>query len=404
MHMKGKIAERIALRMLSLGFMAWLVLTGAAYGQSASHFLGTLSAINGDTLTVKTAQGDERQVQVPSTAEVKRVAPGQTSLSAAVPMPFSELAAGDRVLIWIDPNSPAGSAQALRVVAIKQADIAQKQQQETEDWQKRGLGGLVKSVDATTGTIVLTVGAGPSMKTVTIHTTKATILKRYAAASVSYSSAQPAPFEAIHSRDQLMARGDKSADGSEVNAEEVVSGSFRNISGVILSLDPAHSTFTLKDLATKKPVTVQVPEDTQMRQLPPEVAQTLAARLKGDAAATGAKRPGAGPNSPSRPVPPPAPAAESGAPAQPQHHGWMQRGGGQGSMDPQQMLSHAPVIHFADLKKGVAVMLVATAGDAQVTAITLVSGVEPLLEAPASQNLLANWSMSSSAPEGGEAQ
>jgi hypothetical protein len=40
------------------------------------------------------------------------------------------------------------------------------------------------------------------------------------------------------------------------------------------------------------------------------------------------------------------------------------------------------------------VMVVATDGTTDVTAITLVAGVEPLLEAPeASQSLLNNWSM-----------
>jgi hypothetical protein len=45
-------------------------------------------------------------------------------------------------------------------------------------------------------------------------------------------------------------------------------------------------------------------------------------------------------------------------------------------------------------------MLVSTEGTTEVTAITLLAGVEPLLEAPAaSQNLLSNWSMSSGAPD-----
>jgi len=67
-----------------------------------------------------------------------------------------------------------------------------------------------------------------------------------------------------------------------------------------------------------------------------------------------------------------------------------------GGGDPQQMLSHAPAIQIADLKKGEAVMLVSTEGTTDVTAITLLAGVEPLLESPAaSQNLLSNWSMSS---------
>jgi hypothetical protein len=72
----------------------------------------------------------------------------------------------------------------------------------------------------------------------------------------------------------------------------------------------------------------------------------------------------------------------------------MGTGAGAGGGDPQQMLSRAPAIQIADLKKGDAVMVVATDGSTDVTAITLVAGVEPLLQAPeASQSLLNNWSM-----------
>jgi hypothetical protein len=50
-------------------------------------------------------------------------------------------------------------------------------------------------------------------------------------------------------------------------------------------------------------------------------------------------------------------------------------------------------------------MLVATAGASDVTAITLLTGVEPLLEAPeASRDLLANWSMGSGGGAEAEAQ
>jgi len=358
--------------------MALLACGTMARAQAASHFLGTVTAINGTTLTLKTQQGDEHQVEVPSSASLKRIEPGQTSLSAAVAMQFSELATGDRVLVWTDPNVTTGTPQAIRVVAIKAQDLAQKQQQETEDWQKRGVGGLVKSVDPATGTIVITSGAGPAAKTVVIHTTSATVLKRYAPASVSYALARPAPITDVHPGDQLMARGNKNEDGVDIAAEEIISGSFRNISGVISSLDPAKSTFMIKDLATKKQVTVQVQPDAQMRRLPDRMAQFLAARLKGTTPGQGARGGAEGANG-------------SGA----QHAGGPGGPGGPGGMDPQQMLSRAPVIHFADLQKGEAVMLVASPGDSQVTAITLVAGVEPLLEAPASQDLLANWSMGS---------
>ena len=50
-------------------------------------------------------------------------------------------------------------------------------------------------------------------------------------------------------------------------------------------------------------------------------------------------------------------------------------------------------------------MLVATSGASDLTAITLLTGVEPLLEAPeASRSLLANWSMGSGGGAEAESQ
>jgi hypothetical protein len=64
------------------------------------------------------------------------------------------------------------------------------------------------------------------------------------------------------------------------------------------------------------------------------------------------------------------------------------------------MLNRAPAIQLGDLQTGEAVMLVSTDGTSEVTAITLLAGVEPLLEAPAaSKDLLSNWSMNTSAPD-----
>lgn len=381
--MKDWLERRIALAWVAMALAAWLS-AAVVHAQAASHFLGTVTAINGDTLSIKPAQGEERQVQVPATAELKRIEPGQTSLGGAAAMQFSEIATGDRVLVWIDPNSTSSTPTALRVVAIKAADLARKRQEEQMDWELHGVAGLVKSTDPAAGTIVIATGAGATLRSITIHTTKSTILKRYAPASISYSSAQPAPFDTIHAGDELRARGEKNSQGTELTAAEIVSGSFRNVSGLIVSLDSANSTFVVKDLTSKKPVTVAVPADAQMRELPERMAQFLATRLKGAAAGKGEGR--------ERPQGPPAGGFRP-------QGGSTQPGGGAGPVSSQQILSRAPAIRFSDLKKGEAVMLVATQGESQVTAITLVAGVEPLLEAPASQDLLSNWSMGSSAPE-----
>jgi hypothetical protein len=384
--------------------------------QAPARFVGSVTAISGASVTVKTDAGDQRQFNVPAEATIKRVEPGEKDLSKAAAMAFTDLAVGDRVLVKLAPD--ASTPTAAQIIAVKQEDLAKKQQKDREDWQRRGVGGLVKSVDASTGTISLTTGAGATAKTVTVHTTKATVLKRYAPDSVRFDQAQPAPIDAIHSGDQLRARGDKNADGTDITAEEVVSGSFRNISGTISSIDPAASTLVIKDLATKKQVTVRITTDAQMRRLPDRMAQMLATRLKGDAAGSGA----AGPGAASAPPGGPGPAAATSPPTSgpPQQHNWgggagpgeaPNAGGGganpgqaspgawsgqAGSGDPQQMLSRAPAIQLSDLQKGEAVMIVSTEGAGDVTAVTLLAGVEPLLQAPAaSQNLLSNWSMGS---------
>ena len=381
---------------LSVALLAAATLMApTAWGQAPARFIGTVTSINGTTLTVKTDAGQSYQVGVPTAAAIKRIAPGEKDLTKATAMQFSDLEVGDRALVKLDPDAPAGTTQALQIIAVKQADVAEKQQKDREDWQRNGMGGLVKNVDSGSGVIVLSSGSGIAAKTITVHTTKATMLKRYAPASVRFDAALPAPIDAIHPGDQLRARGTRSADGAGIDAEEVVSGTFRNISGTITSTDSAASTLVVKDLTTKKQVTIHIAPDVQMRRLPQRMATMLAARLKGTSPGGGGRsNGGAQQASGGAGSTPPAGGGQGGGQAGGGQ--WAGQGGGQagGGSDPQQMLNRAPTIQIADLKKGDAVMVVSTDGITDVTAITLVAGVEPLLQAPeASQNLLNNWSM-----------
>ena len=70
------------------------------------------------------------------------------------------------------------------------------------------------------------------------------------------------------------------------------------------------------------------------------------------------------------------------------------------------MVSRLPAVTLADLQKDEAVMIVSTAGNgsSEFTAITLLSGVEPILTASpngmGAAALLSGWNLS--APGGGE--
>ncbi len=390
--MNRKIVKQVGVSVVSLAvLLALLFHPACAVAQAAAQrVVGTITAISADTLTIKTDAGESHQVQVTDAAVLKRVSPGQKDLSTAQDIKLNDLATGDRVLVKLDPNATGTTPQALQIIAIKQTDIAQRQQQDLSDWQRNGIGGLVKSVDATAGVVTVTTGAGPSMKTVTVHISKSTVLKRYAPNSIRFGDAQPAPLDAIKAGDQFRARGQKNADGTEFDATEVVSGSFRNISGTVLSIDAANSSLTVKDLITKKNVTVHVTPSAQMRRLPDTMARMIAARLKGTA------MPGTTANGAT------ATARTEGVPAGQSPAQGANGAGGPGAGarraggDMEQVLDRAPVVQLSDLQKGEAVMLVSTEGAGDVTAIKLLAGVEPLLESPeASRNLLANWSMGS---------
>jgi hypothetical protein len=377
-----------------------------AQAPAGARPVGTIKSISGNTITLTTDAGSDVAVIVQDGAKLVRIAPGQKDLKDAVTIQLPELLPGDRILVRGKLADDGKTVQAVSVIAMKKADITEKQAHEREEWQKHGTGGLVSSVDPAANTIVVSLPAVGEKKNVTIHVSKDTNLRRYAPDSIKFDDAKPAPLEQIKRGDQLRARGTRSADGNELTADEVVSGTFRNIAGTISSIDTATNSITLQDLVTKKVVTVKVTGDSQVRKLPPPVAQRIAARLKGipaDAATPGAPASAAGATSNSaqgeRPAGPGAGGAGAVGPG-----GAGRNGGGGGDL--QQAVSRMPTVTLAELQKGDAVMIVATESgpNGMPWVITLLGGVEPILQASpnsSASSILSPWSLGS-AP-GGEA-
>lgn len=358
----------------------------AAPQAAAARSLGTVKSISGKTLTLSNDSGTDVIVVVQDGARLLRVEPGEKDLKNAVPLQLKDVQPGDRILVRGKMADDGKSLLAGSIIAMKKMDIAQKQTREREEWQRHGVGGLVSAVDARTGTITLATTALGATKNVTVHISQNTILRRYSPTSIKFDDAKVASITEIKPGDQLRARGTRSVDGAELTADEVVSGSFRNIAGTIASLDSSAGALTVNDLATKKPVVVKLTFESELRKLPPPMAQRIAARLKGT--------PEQSPSAASAPAP-----RSNQSPAS---NGSASRGsGGPGSPlapgDLQQILSRIPAATLADLNKGDAVMIVATPGtsDDGVTAITLLAGVEPILEAsPKGQSILTPWSLS----------
>jgi hypothetical protein len=374
--------------------------------QKTPSAVGTIKAISADSLSLATDSGSEVKIQLPADVKVLRVPPGSKDLKEAAPIPLSDLQPGDRVLVRVKPGQDATSFVAGTIVAMKKADIAEKQQKEREEWQRHGIGGLVSSVDSSQNAITIKTLSAAGSKDIVIHVGKDTILRRYAPGSVNFDEATVAPVTQIQPGDQLRARGARSADGSEFTAAEIVSGSFRNIAGIVTGVNAVAGTLTLNDLATKKSVELKVTPESQMRKLPDRMAQGIAMRLKGMGAGAAAGAPSAGqPGTPSAAAAPQtqgqgqasgAPGGNAGGPGV---AAGASRGGGG---DLQQMLSRLPASPLNDFQKGDAVMVVATSGqgDRPSTVITMLGGVEPILQASSSgaASILSPWSLS---PGGG---
>ena len=379
--------------------------------------VGTIKSIQADSITVAAESGGEVTANLAPSTKILRVPPGEKDLKNATTLQPQDLQPGDRVLIrgQASTNGDGRAITALSVIVMKQGDVAAKQQHERDDWQKRGAGGLVTKVDPAAGVITISSGGTGASRSIAVHVAKETILRRYAPGSVSFDDAKPAPASEIMPQikpgDQLRARGTRNADGSELSAEEVVTGSFRNIAGTIKVIDAANNTMTVQDAISKSAIVVKVSPDSQMKKLPAEMAQRIAMRLKnagGTAANGGGDQSGAnGQGGSGQGASSSAGAARPGAEAQ-TGRGPGGGAGGNGPPDLQRMLSRLQNSKLADLQKGDAVMIVSTEGGPSdgVTAITLLAGVDAILTAAPnrSASLLSPWSLSASGGEGEAAQ
>src|SRR5581483_4493275 len=111
-----------------------------------SRVMGTVKSVSGNAVVVTLDSGAEATVTFVANARIVRATPGQTDLKSAPPIQVSDIQAGDRLVAKVQ----AGDGNALvatTAVVMSRTDITQKQQQERDEW-RRGVGGIVKEVNA----------------------------------------------------------------------------------------------------------------------------------------------------------------------------------------------------------------------------------------------------------------
>ncbi len=369
-----------------LAAIAVLSLSFSAFGQTPSAS-PTVSAIVGVIGEVKAIDPAAKQiivradngvlftVNLSDKTQYKRMAPGAKTLENATNITLADVGQGDRV--WA--RWRAGSDQKLvptpQLVVMSKADLAKKQEQERAEWRRRGVSGIVASLNASTQEITVSsrtmMGAAQA---VIIPVTDKVMMRRYPPDTIpKYSEAKPSKFAEVKVGDQLRALGDKSPDGARLAAEEVVFGTFKIAGGTVTAIDAATGQIKINDLQTKKPLTIIVKPESVLRRLPQGMLGGMGGPGGAAAAGGGPGAQGSGGQTPR----PQGAGAQGGGSGGPQGGG--SRPGGGGNMA--DLLDRLPIISINDLKIGDTVIMSSLQGSdpTQLTAISLVTGIEPLL-------------------------
>jgi hypothetical protein len=350
-----------------LGFVVCLLSAAGLSSQApsapspaANQAIGEVTALNASPgqISLRTDKGESVTVVMRSDTSIRKLPAGAQNVAAAVPIELSAVGVGDRILAAGQWSSDRSRIEARSIFVMSRSDLDDKRRLEQEDWRKRGISGTVSSVDA--GGKTFTIHAGS--RKILVQPAPGAQFHRYAPDSVRFSDARPSSFAEIQAGDQARLLGTKSAEGGTYAAERIVFGSFRQLAATIASVNPSAGEIIIKDLATKKNLTVRINGDSVIRKLPPQVATSLAAHYWQNGSR----------------------AAGEGA----------QRGA---SDDIAQTLDHLPAVPLSDLKPGDAIMLSTTSGPdpARVTAVMLLAGVESLLTASpnATRDILSGWNL-----------
>ncbi|HTB10419.1 MAG TPA: hypothetical protein VK752_02545 [Bryobacteraceae bacterium] len=372
-----------------------ILLNGVAVGQDAAApkpIYATVTKIDAGAkeLVVKADNGGEIAVTLAAKHSLRKIALGETDLRKAATIELTDIAVGDRVMVRGVEAEDQKSATASLILVMSSSDVAKKQGEERADWDKRGVNGIVTAV--TPESVTLNVRTLAGAKTITVIPEAKSIIRRYTTDSVKFSDAKDSTLAEIKVGDQVRARGDKSDDGTKLKAEEIVSGTFKTIAATVVSLDPANSQLTVKDLDSKKTMVVKVSADSNMKRLSDPIAQMIARRVHPENFEGRGGRGGAGGGG----------GREGGGP--PDGGGMRAGGGGGRGGDLQQMLDKQPPVTLADLKVGEPIVISSAVGAStdHIMAITMLAGVEPILRSPGKPEMsLGGWNLGGGGDMGG---
>ena len=220
-------------------------------------------------IVVQTDGGAQVSVNLSDKTAYKRLPPGEKTLDKATGILLSEVGEGDRVWARGRVAADQKSVPALQLIVMSKGDIAKKREAELAEWRRPGVRGVVASVNTAAKEFSVTSRSLMGVQqTVVVSLSDKVDMKRYPPESIKYVDAKRSSFEELKAGDQVRAVGERSADGTHVKADRILSDPHRIVGGTVTAIDTAIGEVKINDLQTKKPLTVIIKHDTVIRRFP----------------------------------------------------------------------------------------------------------------------------------------
>ena len=355
----------------------WQALAQQSGGQEApsvqNRLVGEVQSANAAAgeFTIKADDGRIVTLKAEERASLLRIPPGETNIQSATKITLGDVVVGDRVFARGALSADGKTFSARQLVAANKQAVAQTQEAQREDWQRRGIGGRIESINAEKKEITIRA-RGPRSEggpqSIIVDASGKVKFMRNAPDSARSQDAVASSFAELRVGDQLRARGERSGDGQRFTAEEIISSNTQRTGGTVQSVNAGAGEIVVRNEQTGQTQTIVIGQRSMLRRITPEVAAQMAERRSQAGAGNGQRR-----------------AQRDGARREGQTAGAVgaaatgeQRrrpGGGRGGF--QEMLQNLPAVSLNELKKGDVVMVTgsqAGADASRLTAITLVTG------------------------------
>lgn len=358
--------------------IALVVLAGAASGEARifaqqsgqeapsaqNRLVGEVQTANatGGELTIKTDDGRTVTLRTVERVSVLRIPPGETNTQSATKISLSDVVIGDRVFARGELSADGQSFSARQIVVANKQAVAQTQEAQREDWQRRGLFGRIEAINAERKEITIrTRGRENTQQTVTVDASGKVKFMRNAPDSSRPQDAVASSFADLRVGDQLRARGERSSDGTRITAEEIVTSNVQRTAGTVQSVNASANEVVIRNEQTGQTQTIVIGQRSMLRRITPELASQMAERRAAQAGAGGERR------------------GQGGGRPNGQGQGGQRRGGpgGGGGRGMQEMLQGLPAVTIGELKKGDVVIVTGSASGtdrSRLTAVTLMTG------------------------------